>query len=124
MQDQLGLQVTVQYEDGRQELDQDLKVVLFQSIRELLFNAAKHSKVKQAEVAFYYRDEQIIEICVRDQGIGFDTEKLNSRAKMIGGQGLRGIMDRLSAMGGEVKISSAPGAGTQTTIRVPAKLHR
>ena len=50
----------------------------------------------------------------RDDGIGFD-------GSAIAGSGLQNMRDRLSALGGEVEIRSAPGEGTTVRGRVPLR---
>ena len=50
---------------------------------------------------------------IRDDGVGFDVEEI------IRGDGLTNLHDRSAAVGGEVRIVSAPGAGTAVRGRVP-----
>ena len=56
-------------------------------------------------------------ICVEDDGVGFDTEKLPDEKKHIG---IRNIRDRLKVMvGGTLEIESTPGVGTKVLITIP-----
>ena len=59
-------------------------------------------------------DGAILVLTVTDDGRGFDP------ATTPMGTGLQGMSDRLSALGGTLKITSAPGQGTRVTGRVPA----
>ena len=60
---------------GSSPLSENLTVLLFQSIRELLFNVVKHSRVKSARVEVQRLDSNI-RIEVSDKGVGFDPAKL------------------------------------------------
>ncbi|HJS25795.1 MAG TPA: ATP-binding protein, partial [Actinomycetota bacterium] len=50
---------------------------------------------------------------VRDDGVGFDTTSVGH------GTGLRGMADRVEAVGGTFELESAPGRGTRIAGRVP-----
>jgi signal transduction histidine kinase len=50
---------------------------------------------------------------VTDDGGGFDV------AAVHGGYGLRGMRDRVQQVGGTVRVTSAPGAGTEILAEVP-----
>jgi two-component system CheB/CheR fusion protein len=94
------------------------RLLLFQSLRELLFNVAKHSGVKQATVAFD-RENGGVAISVHDSGCGFDVEEATQKASDGEHLGLLAIRERLKSLGGEMRIASAPGNGTTITIHVP-----
>jgi signal transduction histidine kinase len=76
---------------------------------EALTNVVKHSHAKRAEVRLTVEDE-MLHIEVRDDGIG--------GADPVG-HGLLGISDRVTALGGRLKIESAPGRGTLVAARLP-----
>ena len=57
------------------------------------------------------REDGWAEVAVTDDGVG--------GAARAGGSGLRGLADRLDALGGEIAIASEPGAGTTVRGRVP-----
>ena len=65
-----GIMIT--FEDDKQEkpLDDDVKVFLYQSVRELLTNVVKHAQIKNASVSIK-KDNSNIRICVEDGGVGF-----------------------------------------------------
>jgi two-component system sensor histidine kinase UhpB len=97
-------------------LEQDLKIVLYRSIRELLLNVVKHSGCRHVVVAVE-RDDHAIGITVRDDGKGFDTEAIGSGADS--GFGLFSIRERLKSYGGSMQIESQEGMGTAVSIRLP-----
>lgn len=129
MQQQHGLAVTVTVEGPRPQLDEDLRVLLFQTIRELLFNVVKHAGVAEAAVAMAMVEGQL-RIEVSDAGRGFDpaaqAARTNSAAGSAAGgavtsQGLLWAARRLQLLGGRVDVQSRPGAGTRLTIVVPVE---
>jgi len=81
-----------------------------------VINAVRHARPRRLEVELMFEDEAL-ELCVRDDGAGFEPERYLSR----GGDhfGLRGLYERTRALGGSLQIRSAPGAGTEVTCRVP-----
>jgi PAS domain S-box-containing protein len=100
---------------------EDMAVLLFQSVRELLFNTVKYAKVKQAKVQVQRKGHHI-EVTVSDQGIGFDPNAIALTLGQSTGFGLFSIRERLELMGGQMLIDSAVGEGSRITLRVPGDL--
>ena len=106
------------------DLPEDQKLLLFQSVRELLINASKHSGTHEAAVTIQRR-EGVLEIEVRDHGIGFDCAAVanSSKATLTGGLsskfGLLSINERMRALGGTLDIQSSPGKGTVAILSLP-----
>ena len=107
-------------------LPEDRAVLLFQSVRELLIDVAKHGAVKKAAVRMTYRDG-LLEIVVSDEN-GFD---LSASAAAIGNPsplsskfGLFSIRERMKALGGSFDLQSAPGQGTVATLTLPVAMRR
>ena len=99
-------------------LNEDVKVLLYRSIRELLINAAKHSRAKEIKVSLL-RSSSDIYIIVEDNGQGFDASVLEDKSKKTGGFGLFSVRERLNVIGGSLKIKSAKGKGTQAVLIAP-----
>jgi len=93
-----------------------MRVLLFQAVRELLFNVVKHSGTMEASITLERIDGQG-RITVSDSGKGFDTNSV--LLDPVGAHGLLLIRDRLSLMHGNISISSLPGKGTQVMIEFP-----
>jgi signal transduction histidine kinase len=94
------------------------RVLLFNLVRELLFNVVKHAEVSEATVTLAEDAEQLT-LIVSDLGKGFDLAALEQTAT---GLGLLGVRKRLELFDGCLKLVSAPGEGTYVTIRLPTKL--
>lgn len=115
------LQVTLQVDQPCQIEDEDMRVMLFQIIRELLFNVVKHAGVDQATVTLTAEAGNCM-IQIRDAGQGFDVAA--AEAKPERGFGLFSVRERLKLFGGGMEIQSAPGQGTQITIYAPLSTKR
>ena len=99
----------------------DIKVVLFQSTRELLVNIAKHAGARNAWVSVR-KDNGNIRINVEDDGIGFDFAEAESRiGRSDGGFGLLSIRERINYLGGHLECESGEGRGTRISLVVPLR---
>jgi PAS domain S-box-containing protein len=97
----------------------DRRVVLFNALRELLVNVAKHAQATQARIIL--RSEgALVKLQVADDGCGFEPSALTLPCSTERGFGLFSIRERLAQMGGELQIDSAPGRGTRATVTMPA----
>jgi PAS domain S-box-containing protein len=102
------------------QLDEDVRVLLFKIVQELLFNVVKHAQASTAKVSV--REEKCeLRIIIEDDGVGFDTDQSKSQISQTGGFGLFSIGERLDHLGGYFEISSKPGNGTRVTVCVPLK---
>ena len=102
--------------DGRPKpLSDDIRVLLFQAVRELLVNVVKHAQARNATVSTRKVGNQI-QVTVEDDGVGFDTSKISSRDYKTSGFGLLSIRERLRSIGGRFEIESKPGRGTRVTL--------
>ncbi len=112
--------IMIQFKDDEQEkpLDDTMRVLLFQSSRELLFNMVKHSQASSATVSIERMNQDII-IKIEDDGIGFDPRQERYRKKKNGGFGLFSIQERLAQQKGTIEIDSRPGYGTRIKMVSP-----
>ena len=106
-------------DDGRPKpLDQNVRVLVFRAVRELLINVVKHARARKVHVAVWRADDDM-GITVKDDGIGFDSSKIGSHVGGVGGCGLFSILERLDYLGGRLRMDSEPGRGTRVTLKVP-----
>jgi PAS domain S-box-containing protein len=100
------------------KLGQDMSIVLFQAVRELLTNVVKHANANKVKVCIDKSDHRV-QVIVEDDGDGFDLLKLQSPDKKKGGFGLFNVRERLEYLGGSFDIESKPGQGTRVAMAVP-----
>jgi PAS domain S-box-containing protein len=114
--------ITVEFEDDGEPkpLDDDVRILLFRDVRELLTNVDKHASAHKVKVSIRKVGSEI-HISVEDDGWGFDTKKVAATAVREGGFGLFSIRERLENLGGHLQIDSAPGCGCKVTIMAPLK---
>jgi signal transduction histidine kinase len=103
--------------DTFKDLTPDVKVILFQVIRELLNNIVKHSKARNVNVMID-TENGLIRAKIKDDGVGFDPQILGAPTTE-GGFGLFSIRERLMAFNGRLQIESTPGKGTVATAMLP-----
>ncbi len=114
-----GLDIHLDIEGDVQVEREDLRVLLYHLLRELLFNVAKHAGTTEARVrAEPFRGGA--RVTVEDQGAGFEPTSL-TRAKGFG-LGLASVFERLELVGGRLLVESTPGEGTRVTIELPGSL--
>ncbi len=107
--------------DNRAEPDtEEMRFLLFECARELLFNAVKHAGVTNADVTLLRTSDGRIRLVVRDEGAGFDPNSLQKRGKDEVSFGLFSVQQRLAHFGGEMKIETAPGKGTSVALTIEA----
>jgi len=91
-------------------------VLLFHSIRELLFNVLKHGNINRATVSMQYV-RGVLSIIVSDEGCGFDVSRLSDDHSDR--FGLFSIRERMTALGGTFDLQSEPGKGTVASLHLP-----
>ena len=114
--------INTEFVDDRQSkpLDDDIRVLLFRNVRELLINVVKHSNARNVKVSISRVDKRII-VTVEDDGIGFDSAEAASKAAERATFGLFSIRERLEQLEGYLEIKSAPGHGSRITMTAPLK---
>ncbi|MDC8450327.1 MAG: PAS domain S-box protein [Nitrospira sp.] len=113
-----GLKVDVRVDCVSVPLPEEQSVVVFQAVRELLFNVMKHADVDQATVTVTPDQDNSLRIAVTDHGKGLSPDALQ-RSAQPGHLGLISVRERFHAMGGRVDVESQPGQGTTVTLRLP-----
>ena len=117
MRQQYRLSVQVDVQQGMSvTLPEDQSVLIFQSIRELLINVAKHARIDQAAVRMEQRDGRLV-IAVIDEGLGSDTT--TSPPPTSSKFGLFSIGERMRALWGTFEFRSIHGKGTTATLTLP-----
>jgi signal transduction histidine kinase len=90
----------------------EIELAAYYVIAESLTNVAKYADASQAMVRLGRENGDVV-VEVEDDGVGGADPRR--------GTGLRGLADRLAALGGDLEIASDPGAGTRVTAKIPCE---
>jgi signal transduction histidine kinase/ligand-binding sensor domain-containing protein len=100
---------------------------LFLTFEEALNNVLKHSAATHVQVEMAFNAAEF-ELKVTDNGRGFEMPAAPAAPVPAhggrGGNGLKNMRQRLTAIGGEYLVSSQPGQGTTITMRIPLRPKR
>lgn len=96
----------------KERYDNDIEVVLYRVICELINNSLKHSGCKKIEVSLISRGTAL-ELRYRDNGCGFNSDTVISN-----GMGLSNITSRIDSLNGELQITSKVGAGMSAIAHI------
>jgi two-component system, NarL family, sensor histidine kinase UhpB len=121
-QEQYGIRIDLKIENKQRTLGGDLRIVLFQAIRELLVNVIKHARASRAKISMKY-ERNNLHVIVQDDGSGFEPYP-DEHQGAIRGFGLFNIRERLHHLGAQIKIESSPGKGTRATLIIPHEIQR
>lgn len=116
-QKQHGLSLEFCNDREPKPLTDDMRILLFRAVRELLVNIVKHALAGKIRVSCR-REGSCMLIVVADDGIGFKLSAFDARSPETPGFGLFSIRERLQHLGGEMSIESSPGCGTSVTLAV------
>jgi two-component system CheB/CheR fusion protein len=116
MEEQYGLKVDIQSSGTPIQLDQNIRVLVFYALRELLFNIVKHAGTSEAAVHFEHQDSRLL-VTVGDQGAGFDSTTVMDDPRIA--HGLLMVRHRLNLLGCSMDVRSQPGQGTEVVMEIP-----
>ena len=95
-----------------ERLPEPIEAAAFYVVSESLTNIAKYASASRAQVDLV-REDGLLVVEVSDDGVG--------GADPVGGTGLRGLTDRVEALGGRLDVSSEPGRGTTVRAELPLR---
>ncbi|MCU5774612.1 MASE1 domain-containing protein [Erwiniaceae bacterium BAC15a-03b] len=107
-----GIDFQLDYQLTSLPQDETLIFTLYRVVQELLNNISKHAQARQVKVSLV-QHQRLITLTVSDDGIGMSV-------KGTGGFGLRGIEERVRALGGDWQMSQQQG--TRIIVNLPTKL--
>src|SRR3989449_1706849 len=101
-------------------LPSPVETALYRTVQEGLTNAVKHAKARNVWIRAW--KERLALCCsIRDDGAGFDSQHVQREAGRKG-LGLIAMQERMSAIGGTLRVESCPGRGTELSVRVPLEV--
>jgi PAS domain S-box-containing protein len=114
-----GISFASSFSGSLKALGQDMEVMIFQVVKELVQNIVKHSGARKASIGIV-EERDDIRVVVTDDGLGFDAGNVG-KVGMDGGFGLFSIRERVKSYNGRIKIESVPGKGSEVTVMLPKK---
>ncbi len=114
-----GFKVQVVSNGNSIALREEVQIVLFKCVHELLMNAAKHSQAKRVTVTIA-SGKANFQIAIADNGKGFDMAMLESASITSSTFGLFSVRERLKYLDGKFEICSIVGKGTTATLEAPS----
>jgi signal transduction histidine kinase len=118
VEEETGLDATATVTGTPQPLSPDAEVTLLRVTQEALANVTRHANAGRVAVTLSYMDGEAT-LDVRDDGSGFASTADGYGPN--GGLGLRGMRERIEALGGRLAVESAPGQGTTIAVTVPVR---
>ena len=114
----LNVDVVVDLPDENERFARELETACFRIAQEALTNVVRHAKATQVLVRLT-RATDVLFLIVKDDGVGFDVERLRKRASRVATLGLVSMQERAHAAGGTIEIDSAPASGTEIRFSLP-----
>jgi len=111
-----GLEIDYQGEDVI-DLPEEVGISLFRILQEALTNVWKHARASKVKVNLDNKGSSLV-LSIKDNGRGMAESAASN------GIGLLGIRERVEILGGNIKINTQPGIGTQLVISIPWEKER
>ncbi|MDO8491387.1 MAG: PAS domain S-box protein, partial [Dehalococcoidia bacterium] len=113
-----GIKVRLEVHGDERRFAEQIELVLFRIVQEALTNVWRHSGAAEAGVVVEF-GAGTIRIAIRDNGKGFGLPRAMGDLARDGRLGLAGMEERARLLGGELRIESDPGKGTNVIIEAP-----
>lgn len=113
-----GIDATVEVRGDPDSLSSAQRIAVFRAVQESLANVREHSGATAVEVRIRAR-RSTIDVCVIDNGQGFEVSRALARAAQRGRLGLVGIGERVRMLGGTFELDSRPGGPTTLRFSLP-----
>ncbi|HYV13539.1 MAG TPA: PAS domain S-box protein [Pyrinomonadaceae bacterium] len=114
----LSVDVVIDLPNENERFSRELETACFRIAQEALINVVRHAKATRVVVRLA-RDNDVLLLTVKDNGAGFDVERLRKRAPRVATLGLISMQERAHAAGGRVEIESSPASGTEVRFSLP-----
>ena len=114
----LKIDILIDVPDDNERFSRDLETACFRIAQEALTNVVRHAQATRVVVRLA-KDSEVLLLTVKDDGVGFDVERLRKRAQRVATLGLISMQERAHAAGGAIEIDSAPASGTEIRFSLP-----
>ncbi len=108
------LRFHLQTPDPEIPVDRDRALALFRIFQETITNVVKYAKATEVDVILAQTESALV-MQIHDNGVGVEPGDLVKPTS----HGIRGMRERAQALGGTVRVTGAPGEGTQVIVSLP-----
>ena len=120
IQETFGQEVVIEVNDNIiAQLDMGKQGVIFNIVDEAVNNARKHAQATHIWVRLKPSERGLALLEIRDDGIGFDMDKMKSSYENRGSLGMINLKERAELLNGVLQLQSKPGAGTRVSVHIP-----
>lgn len=113
-----GYQIQLDIKGKTYRLEKQQELILFRIVQEVLHNIMKHANASAIDVHLLF-DPEIFTLTITDNGVGFDTSKLELNNYTGMGLGIRNMHNRANIINSSFKMTSTLGKGTTTIVTLP-----
>ena len=113
-----GVQARVAIGDDVGRLDPVIETAIYRVVQESLHNVAKHAQAHNVDIQME-REGETLRLVIEDDGVGISAITNPQRPSF----GMAGMQERISTLGGRMKVISRKGEGTKISITVPLSIH-
>jgi len=111
------VQLTLRRDGELDGLGEALDLTVYRVVQEAVTNASRHARARHVDVRIARLPDEAgggrLEVVVADDGVGIDAPRVHE------GFGLAGMRERLELLGGELRLTTAPGEGCTVVARLP-----
>jgi len=110
---EMDVPIQMSFPDRELHLTVEQSLALFRVAQESLNNVRKYAKASQAWLSLS-QEKGAVCLCIRDNGVGFDTHDIE-----LHGHGIAGMKHRAQMFSGRLELSASPGQGTRIKVHLP-----
>jgi signal transduction histidine kinase len=119
----LDIKVAADFSGIERRFPSEVELVIFRICQESLNNIVKHANANNVALTLDCEGD-ILNLCVKDDGKGFDLKELQGMGAKRSGIGLLGMRERVAGLGGRLSLDSGLGKGTSIHAKIPMELRR
>jgi two-component system NarL family sensor kinase len=104
---------------GNRAMESDEEITIYRIVQELVSNVLKHAQATKLSILLTcFEEENLINIMVQDNGIGFQESPKRTNSN---GMGIKSLHQMVNSLNGEMKLDSSAKSGTTVNIDLPLK---
>ncbi len=112
-----NLKIDTSLDIGRESYSDDILILVFRTIRELIFNVVKHAQASMIKIDMKEKEGKLY-VKIEDDGTGFEPDSIGQHRKNKG-FGLFSVKERMQNINGGLSIDTGPGKGTVVEFYLP-----